>query len=912
MLSRRTFLKTAALATTKSRLATSQQDHEATQAGPTHLTVEYLRNPLGIDVRRPRLAWLLEASRRGVRQVAYQVIAASSRDLLLSGKVDLWDSGKVVSEDCAHVVYVGRELRSRQSGYWRVRIWDQDGRASGWSKPAFWEMGLLEKGGWTAKWMGASPEASLDHTYTGRAPFFRKTFMLSRPVSSARAYICGLGFYELHLNGKKVGDHVLSPNQTNYDRRSLRNLLYPFRDHTRTRVLYVTYDVTTYLQHGSNVVGIVLGNGWYNQRDRLAEGMMWYDSPRVIFQMECRFVEGAVESVVSDEAWRVSTSGPIIHNGIFTGEDYDARLEMSGWLDPEYDDAAWTQAEAVRPPTGDTEAQMSIPDRIVQTLQPVSVTSTQPGTYRFDLGQNLAGWACLKVHGSRGRRVTLRFIEEGGMDYGQADSYVLKGTDVEFYEPRFTWHGFRYVEVRGGQEALTAASLEGRVVHSDVERAGNFECSNALFNRILHNARWSQLSNMHCGVPSDCPHRERLGYTGDGQADAESAIFNFDMAAFYTKWVKDMADAQNSETGFVPHTVPFEGGGGGPPWGCAYVIIPWLMYLYYGDRRILEDHYAGMTRWIEYLSKSTDAKGLVVREEPGSWCLGEWATPGPVTVPKPLVNTCYFAHVSRLMARIAGVLARGEDAQHFATSAHSAATAVNREFLDERSGQYSDGRQGANVFPLAFGLVPRKHVTAVFNRLVEIILQDDQGHFDTGMYGTPLILDVLTSGGRVDLAYRLMNQLTYPSYGFEISQGATALWENWDGRGSHNHAMYGSAARWFYKALAGITPDPTQPGFRHVIIRPHALKELGYVRAHYDSVRGRIESHWRREGAKLVADLEIPAGTTATVFLPGDDPGKIKESGKPFAKAKGVKLAGASSGQVVCTTGSGHYRFEIL
>lgn len=639
---------------------------------------------------------------------------------------------------------------------------------------------------------------------------------------------------------------------------------------------------------------------------------MWYDSPRVIFQMECRLGDGTIETIASDENWKVSTGGPIVHNGIFTGEDYDARLETSEWLDPDYDDVAWDQAESVRSPTGNLQAQMSVPDRIVRTIEPASVKSLKAGIYRYDLGQNLAGWARLKVRGPRGRRITLRFIEEGGKGYGQSDSYVLKGDGVETYEPRFTWHGFRYVEVSGTSEPMTTANLAGRVVHADVKPVGKFECSNSLFNRLMHNVRRSQLSSMHCGVPSDCPHRERLGYTGDGQIDAESAMYNFDMAAFYTKWIKDMRDSQNSETGFIPHTVPFEGGGGGPPWGCAYVIIPWLMYLHYGDRRVLEENYSGMKRWIEYLKGCTDESGLVVREEPGSWCLGEWAAPTAIKIPKPLVNTCYYTYVSQLMGRIAGALGRDLEEEHFTRLAHAAGAAVNEKFLNQSTGQYYDGRQGANVFPLAFGVVPQGLVNIVFNRLVEIIQQENKCNFDTGMYGTPLTLEVLTSRGRADLASKLMTQMTYPSYGFEISKGATTLWENWDGRGSHNHAMYGSVARWFYKALAGITPDPNQPGFRNVIVRPNLLADLDYVDAEYISVRGKVACHWKKKVGRFLIDLDIPVGATATVFLPAANAGKVNETRTPLRKAPHVKLVGVNKEHVICAIESGHYSFEIV
>ncbi|MGH9344245.1 MAG: alpha-L-rhamnosidase C-terminal domain-containing protein, partial [Terriglobia bacterium] len=461
------------------------------------------------------------------------------------------------------------------------------------------------------------------------------------------------------------------------------------------------------------------------------------------------------------------------------------------------------------------------------------------------------------------------------------------------------------------QGPLKLISLEGKVVHTAVEPAGQFGCSNELFNRIFRNARWSQLSNMHCGVPSDCPHRERLGYTGDGQIDAEAAIFNFDMAAFYTKWIDDMHDAQNPQTGFVPHTAPFEGGGGGPPWGSACVIIPWLMHLYYADRRILDEHYSGMRQWVEYLRSRIDDDGLVVREEPGSWCLGDWSTVGPIEIPPPLVDTCYYAHVAQLMARTARVLARVDDAQHFSELTESAKAAVNTRFFNASLNQYHDGRQGANVFPLAFGLVPEERFKLVLDRTVDIFLRDNCGHFDTGMFGTPLALDVLTAGGRPDVAYTLMNQTPFPGYGFEIGKGATTLWERWDGIGSHNHAMFGSVVRWFYKSLAGINPDPENPGFKNIVIRPCALAGLTHVTAEYLSIRGKISSRWRRERGSIYIDIEVPAGSTATLFLPADSEKHVQVSGTPLRQAAAVKFITSGNGRVVCATGSGRYRFEV-
>jgi len=912
MMTRREFLGAAAIAGAEMRFTPATTTGGVAVMKATHLKCEYAESPLGIDVRKPRLSWVLESNRRGAKQSAYQVIVSRSCDKLRQGQGGLWDTGKVTAEDMTHVLYDGLPMQSRSRCHWQVRLWDEQDLPSDWSDRAQWEMGLLEPGDWKAKWIGDGSSEGSRLNYTGPAPYFRKSFELSKAVSSARAYVCGLGFYELYLNEAKVGDHVLSPNQTDYDRRPLHRLLYPFDDKTSKRVLYVAYDVTQHLQAGRNVAGVILGHGWYNQRDRGAEGSMWYDLPRLILQIEAEFADGSHETIVSDESWRVSTSGPIIHNGIFTGESYDARLEMQGWLGADYDDSAWRPAQLVRAPTGPLRAQCSVPDKVVEIIQPISVSNPKAGVYRFDLGQNLAGWARLKVQGPKGRGVTLRFIEEMGEDYGQTDSYVFGGKGIEVFEPRFTWHGFREVEVTGAPEPLSLNSLEGKVVHTAINPAGHFECSNDLFNRILQNCRRSQLSNMHCGVPSDCPHRERVGYTGDwGRVAAQAAIFNFDMTRFFTKWIDDMGDAQNRETGFVPHSAPFEGGGGGPPWGSAYIVVPWLMYIYYGDRRVLEAHYAGMRRWIEYLKARTDQDGVVVREEPGSWCLGEWATPAKLEIPPPLVNTCDYAYVSRLMARIARILGRMEDVGYFSGCADAASRALNSRFFDEARNQYHNGRQGASVFPLAFDLVPQQHAQAVFDRLVEIVLGDNQGHFDTGILATPLLLDVLTERGRGEIAYTLMNQTPFPSYGYQIAKGATTLWENWNGHLSHNHAMFGSVCAWFYRSLAGINPDPEQPGFRNIYIRPYPLADLTYVKAEYQSVRGRIATHWTRNAGEFRLNLDIPPGCVATVLLPAADPAKISEAGVPLKKAPGIRFLGITEGRVTCSVGSGDYEFLL-
>lgn len=831
-------------------------------AGPIALRTEYLQNPLGLGVRAPRFSWQLPAG----MQSAFQISVKSDGD-------SLWDSGRVTSSQSLHVPYSGRPLQARQRCTWKVRVWDGDGSTSLWSDSASFELGLLDPVDWRAKWIGAAEMESDSDVGSSPSPWFRRTFRLTSRPKAARAYVCGLGFFELYLNGRKVGNDVLAPAQTDYDRRQVRHALYPFDDQTTKRVSYLTYDVSEYLREGENAAGVVLGDGWYNQRDRVEEGWLWYGSPRMILQIEG---EGGALIVASDEQWRVSTSGPILHGGIFSGEQYDARLEMPGWNAPGFDDSAWTKAVAVRAPSGAITAQAAPPDRVMEVV-PGVISSASPGVFTFDAGTNLAGWAKLRVSGPRGRKVALRFREDAGRDYGQRDSYVLKGEGIETWEPRFTWHGFRYVDVTGVDEA---PQLDVCGVHTAVEPAGRFECSNSLFNQIHATFVRTQLANMHCGVPSDCPHRERLGYTGDGQVAAQAAIYALDMARFYSTWTDDIADARNHQTGYVPHTAPFEGGGGGPPWGSAMVLMPWYLYLYYGDRLALDRHYGAMREWVSYLGTRTDPQGIVVKEEPGGWFLGDWCPPRKVAIPPEFVSTCYFGHCADLVGRAAEALGRKQDAATMAGLVRRTSEALRLRYFDANKRQYVDGRQGANFFPLAFGLVPLELQDAVFARGAEILERDNHEHFDTGFVGTPLVLDVLTAKGRADLAYRTMNQRDFPSFGHMLASGATTLWETWDGGSSRMHPMFGGACRWFWQALAGIAPDVQLPGFERILIQPRPVEDLQWVRAEYQTLRGPVTVHWTKVGGQFRMTLIVPPNTEAVVTLPGGGPPRLVGPGE--------------------------------
>ncbi len=887
-----------------------------------HLRCEFVLNPLGIDIRKPRLGWQLASELRGCRQSAYQILVASDPAILGSDHGDLWNSGKVMSEESVQVVYNGRAMRSGMRCYWKVRIWDQNATPSVWSPPALWEMGLLEPTHWHGTWIGAPAVESFDSFETPPAPYFRTAFQIDKPLRSARAYICGLGYYELYLNGGKVGDQVLAPAQTDYGPRNLSHLLYPVRDNGLKRVLYNTHDITPHLRSGRNAVGVILGNGWYNQRARRVEGWMWYGQPRLILQIQLEFADGTSTVIATTPQWKVAT-GPILQDAIFTGETYDARLECLRWCHPDFDDSSWPAARAIAAPTGPLAAQLAPDDRIVGDLavtaltQPVrglegQIFQPKPGLYGFDCGQNFAGWVRTKLRQPAGTKIQIHYIEDSGLRYGQSDTYIAKGLGEEIYEPHFTWHGFRYIEITGCVTPPEVPAITGRLVHTDVKQHGEFTCSSPLLNQIYTNYQRTELAALHGAVPMDCPHRERLGYGADGQISAQSAIYSFDMHRLYIKWAQDLADAQGPRSGFVPHTAPFEGGGGGPAWGSACVLIPWYVYLYYSDRRILDQHYETMKKWVAFLETRTNHAGIITHEESGGWCLGDWATPDAIQIPPELVNTCYLAYLCNLMARIAEIVHRPADIAAFKRRFENAARAVNTAFFNPAAGYYSIGRQGADVFPLAFNIVPPSARRKVFAHIVKHLESVTHGHVDTGILATPLLLEVLTLHGRADLAFSLMSQTTFPSYGWQIAHGATTLWENWNGMGSHIHPMFGSVCAWFFQYLAGIKPDPRVPGFRRFIVQPVCPPGLTFVKAHHLSPYGRIESTWRRDNKRFALDITVPVGSTATIYFPHSDVKAIRESGRPAASLPELNFQGVRHGHSIFKATSGMYRLDAI
>jgi alpha-L-rhamnosidase len=866
------------------------------------LQCEYLENPLGIDTPQPRLSWVLESGQRAQVQTAYQVLVASSEALLKADTGDLWDSGKVMSDQTVQVVYAAKALSSSQRCYWKVRAWDKDGKASAYSEPSYWEMGLLSPQDWQGQWIGRTTD-----TNSLPAPLLRRAFALEGKIKQARAYVCGLGYYELHLNGKKVGDHLLDPGYTRYDRRAL----------------YVTYDVTEALRRGKNVVGVILGNGWYNVQTKAVwdfHKAPWRGAPKLLMELRVEYTDGRVETIGTDSRWTTST-GPITFDTIYGGETYDARAEKPGWDTPDYDDSGWAMAQAVSAPGGKLAAQMMPPIKADEYIKPIKLTEPKPGVFVFDMGQNLAGFAELSLRAPADTTVVMKYGERLGKDgmldradiqqhivrvdtnqQYQTDTYIAKGKGLETWHSRFDYHGFQYVEVTGypGKPALDM--LRGVFIHSAIPVAGKFECSNPLLNKIWRAGRWAYLSNLQ-GIPTDCPHREKNGWTGDAHLAAEQGLLNYAPAAVYAKWINDLGDEQRP-SGELPGIVPTSGWGyswgNGPAWDSAFLLIPYYLYEYCGDTKVLRDHYDGLKRYVDYLTSK--AKGGIVDIGLNDWAPYKTATPADIT------STAYYYRDTQIVAFTAGLMGNEADARKYNELAASIKQAFNGKFYHPETGLYGNGSQTSLSCALYQGLVEPADKGRVLSNLVAAV-EKCNGHIDTGILGAKYLLNALLENGRADVAYRIASQKDLPSWGWWIEQGATTLWENWNGSESRNHIMYGDISAWFYKALAGINLDPAAPAFKHIIMKPNLVGGLTSAKASYDSVRGRIASDWSVTEGRFGLTVTIPANTTATIFVPVANRAEVREGGKPTPEAAGVKFLRVEDGRTLFEVGSGTYHF---
>lgn len=873
------------------------------------LTCNYLSNPLGVETPSPLLSWMLYSDERGQRQTAYRIIAASRLDKLNLENADLWDTGKVESDQSIHIKYKGKPLESRQRCFWKVCVWDRKGNESCWSETAFFEMGLLKEEDWKAKWI-CSEMTDNGGLLPAPAPLFRKPFILNKPVLSARAYICGVGYFELYINGMKTGEEVLSPAFTRYDE----------------TVLYNTYDITGALDKGENVLGVILGNGWYNCFTSNVwdfSQAAWRHNPKFILQVHIDFEDGESLMLVSDTSWKAS-SGPIVFDGLRNGEHYDARIEKTGWNCPGYYDAEWSIAKIVRSPGGILRSSQMTPIKVNGTITPVSFKEAAPGVWVYDLGQNISGWAKIKVKGPAGTEITLKYGEKlkdsGLVDQSninmyvksgefQTDKYILKGEGLEIWEPRFTYHGFQYVEVTGFPGIPAIDSLCAQVVHTAFEEWGSFECSNELLNKIQKCVHWSTLTNYH-GVPTDCPHREKNAWTGDAVLSAEQVLMNYNPMTAYTKWMQDFKDIQRP-SGQLPGIVPTGGWGfnwgSGPAWDSAILLIPWYMYIYCGDISILERMYEAMKKYVGFMN--TMAENYIIDFGLGDWCPPEHGDE-KYKCPSAVTDTAYYYIDAEIVSKIAGLLNKSEDQRKYTCLAENIRNAFRGRFLNTETGIVAGECQTSEACALYQGLVNENEKSKVIDKLVEYV-EAAKCHIDCGILGAKYLLHSLTEAGRVDLAYEIANQTTYPGWGYWIAQGATTLWETWNGDASRNHHMFSDIGAWFYKGLAGINPDPEEPAFKHIILRPGLVAGLKWVNSGHQSMYGRIEFNWKTNVQGLEIKAVVPVNCRASLYVPQGYSSEFSENGMSNDYLSSIKVCQNEDKQNVLNFGSGVYHFTI-
>ncbi len=883
---------------------------------PVNLRCDYVQDALGIDNPRPKLSWVLQHPLANQVQGGYQIIVSDNLDTVKAEQGNIWDTGQVESSQSIGIPYEGSALQSCRRYYWRVRWWDKKGRVSPYSRTAFFETAFLAQEEWTAEWIGNGADRDPDAVVRSSSGYelrpgslLRKEFTAAHEVTSARAYISGLGYYELRINGQKVGDRVLEPGQTDYAK----------------TVLYSVYDVTADVRQGANAVGVMLGNGRYVRFD-WNNGARGYDGfPRVRAELHLEYADGSQDIIATDETWQVAR-GPVEINGIYEGESYDARKEIPGWDQPGLAaSAGWDAAICVEGPTGLMRSQLMPPIKVTRRFQPVTINCPAPGVYVYDFGQNFTGWVQLRVQGPRGAQVQMRYAEvvdeNGRLDprinrsAAATDTYTLKGEGQEVYEPRFTYHGFRYVEVTGYPGTPSLHALEGCFLHTAVEETGRFACSNSLLNNVHRNVIYGQLSNL-MSVPTDCPQRdERMGWLGDAQLVAEEAIYNFDMAAFYVKYLQDIMDSQRDD-GSVSDVVPpyWPLYPADPAWGTAYVVLAWEMYRYYGDLDVLKHHYSSLKKYVDHLIAKEGEDGLVNFNKYGDWC-----PPGsvpPKKTPREITSAFCYYHDILILSRIAELLGKTDDHSAYAKKAGAVRDAFNKRYFNQDRNYYGNNDQTANVLGLQLGLVPPESEQAVLDNLVREICEQHDYHFDTGIVGTKFILDTLSEHGHKEIAYKMMTQDSYPSFGYMIKEGATTIWERWEkltgtGMNSHNHIMFGTVDVWLYRALAGIRLG--QAGWSSLVVKPIIPRDLNHASATINTIRGMVSSRWAKTDDHFRLEVTVPVNSNATIYVPGGKKVVLEMDvdGQPLDTTDVALLEENGERYFVVEVGSGTYTFAV-
>jgi alpha-L-rhamnosidase len=879
-----------------------------------NLLTEDLVNPLSVDAIVPRFSWQLDAGdKRNVMQSAYEIKVYTKTNR------HVWQSGKVAGDQSVYVPYQGATLLAGQRYYWQVKVWDNSGKATPWSDPAFFQMGLLSPSDWQAQWITPGfKEDSINRP----SPLFRKNFSISKKIVAATAYITAHGLYEAQINGHRVGNAFLTPGWTSYNK----------------RLQYQAYDVTNLLQTGENAVGATLGNGWYR-------GYIGYDPKpnlygkdiSLLLQIDITYADGSRGTIASDGTWKCST-GPVRFAEIYYGATIDNRKEQKDWSTAKFDDKDWLSVRILNLPKDILVATVNEPVRKHESFKPVKIFTTPKGEKVIDFGQNLVGWVQMKVNGKAGDKVILshaEVIDKGGNFYTDnlrtarsQDTYILAGNGEETFEPQFTWQGFRYIKVEGYPGDLKPENFTAYALYSDMSPTGTFNCSNALINQLQHNIQWGQKGNF-LDVPTDCPQRdERLGWTGDAQVFSRTASFNMNVHNFFTKWLTDVAADQYVD-GSIPHVIPNviaqgakSGPGGSTGWADVSTIIPWNMYLAYGDKRILENQYASMKAWVEYMHNQSRNNLWNTGSHFGDWLfysVNDDTDGSSAITSKFLIAQCFYAHSTQLLIDAANVLGNAADVAHYS----DLLVKIKQAFLNEYvtpNGLISSDTQTAYVLALQFDMLPETLRQQAADRLVNNIRRYNF-HLTTGFLGTPYLCRVLSNFGHADMAYRLLLQDTYPSWLYPVKMGATTIWERWDGirpdgtfetpgMNSYNHYAYGAIGDWMYRVIAGIDTKTEGPGYKQIVIKPTVGGNLTFASADYETNYGKVSSHWKMDNGQFWLDITIPANTTATIYIPAKEGAEISEGNKPVNSQTNITPGKQETGYKVLEVGSGVYHFS--
>jgi len=888
----------------------------------SNLQCEMLNNPEGIDVLKPRLSWQIKADVNDVKQTAYQILVASTLENLNANKADLWDSGKVAADASVNVIYNGKKLNDRDNAFWKVIVFTNKGEIKS-AENAHFSIGILKYVGWSSKhWIGyekLSKDDSVSQYSRLSARYLRKEIDLKKQVKSAKVYIMGMGLYELYINGNKIGDQVLAPVPTDYTK----------------NVKYNVFDVTSQLKEGKNMLGTILGNGRFfaMRQDFKPNKIKSFGLPKMALQLFVEYTDGSSEVIRTDDTWKLTTDGPILSNNEYDGEEYDARKEMKGWATTNFDDKNWVNARYVQEPGGFYEAQMTPNMKIKGEVKPISIKATDKGTYILDMGQNMVGWLQLKVKGKSGDKITMKFAEslqaDGSLyianlrDAKTTDVYTLKGEGEEIWEPRFIFHGFRFVEISGFPGKPTLDNFVGKVVYDDIKTTGTFESSNETMNQIFKNAWWGIRGN-YKGMPIDCPQRnERQPWLGDRTTGAYGESFLFDNQTLYAKWLDDIKYSQTQDGG-LPDVAPafWRYYGDNVTWPGTYITVADMLYQQFADAEVIKKQYPTMKKWMVYMEDNYLQNDLMDKDKYGDWCVPPESLelirskdPARMTDGQ-LLSSAFYYQLLNIMKKFAVIANADADIAHYDHLAQRIKKAFNEKFLSTEKNYYANNTVTANVLPLAFGMVPEELKDKVFQAMAHEVEVTKQGHISTGVIGTQFLMRTLTNFGRGDLAYKLASNKTYPSWGFMVENGATTIWELWNGNtadpsmNSQNHVMLlGDLLIWYYENMAGIKSNPETPGFKQIIMKPDFNAGLTYVNASYESIHGLIKSNWKKEKNGLEWKISIPANTTALVYLPTTDSKKITVNKSKLDK---TEIAHKAEGnQQVLSLPSGDYSISL-